>query len=125
VTALPHPHWCVHCDVAADVPAIGGELHRGAVVILDVPVVYGDQVRFYVQLRQQVSVHVTEPVLAVWRPGDPALLVPLHGVRGVLSAAVALLGRADSDIALDLAEQHAAMRAETATAVRKRGQHAQ
>ncbi|HEY0643677.1 MAG TPA: hypothetical protein VGD39_09680 [Nocardioides sp.] len=118
----PCPAWCVHCVAVNDLPTSAGEVHRSAPVPLVMPSAWGDEVNFFVQLRQQISVHDTDPVLAIWSPGDyRPVLLPLHTVRLALGAIVRLVGQADRDIALEVAEAHAAMRAQALTAVRRGG----
>jgi hypothetical protein len=120
VSAGGCPGWCRHCALFADLPAAGPELHRSAPVAVALPSVFGDEIPVFLELRQQISVHPTEPVLAAWRAGDSqSLLLPLHTVPMALAAVVQLVGLADRDIALAVLEMHAAMRAEAAA---ERGQ---
>jgi hypothetical protein len=122
VTTRSCPAWCAHCALFGDLPAASAEMHRSAPVLLDLPSVYGDHLSVHMELRQQISVHPAEPVLALGQPGvGRSLLLPLHTVRTGLPALVRLVGQADIDIALEAAELHSALRAEAVTAVRGRG----
>lgn len=125
MTAPPCPHWCTYCALAGDLPAAARELHRSNPMPVDLPLIYGDRASVWLELRQQISGHPTEPVLALWRAGDDrAMLLPLDTARVALAAVVNLLGQADREIVLEAAEQHAALRAQAVTEVRRGGSDA-